>query len=166
MATNCIHNEVPKKSIAQFSSNGQRAVVETSGGKVFSFELSRPKGYRFKEEQIGFHPSMWLQGAGGEYRIRPSGNFPFRKLEGHLEFLSRVEAAIFNFKASLDPELRVDLRQRFAQGAAALLGEIPVYTAVKLQLMVFELPPEWDLTHGPTQGQAGKILEALVAKWR
>ncbi len=166
MATNCIHNEVPGESIAQFSSNGQRAVIETTDGKVFSFSMSRSKGTRFEEERAGFHASKWLQGAGGSIKMQPSGEFPFPELELHLELLSRVDSAVRYFEVSLDPDFEIETRKKYAEGAATLLGDVEVFAAVVPTFMAKPMPPEWDATHGPTEGMAGELLKAMVAKWR
>ena len=166
MKTNSIHNEVPEKSIAQFSSTGARAVVETTDGKVFSFSMSRPKGARFEEEHAGFHPGMWLQGAGGDYRIQPSGESPFTELEKHLELLSRIDDAFRSFEASLDHELSVETRQKCARKVVPLLEDDAVRAVVEPMLMANPMRPEWDVTHGPTEGKAGEILRAMVSKWQ
>lgn len=171
MATNILHNVIPSKPIAQYLNSGSRGVVETPDGKVYSYDNERPKGQRFVEEKIGFHPGMWMQPSlsaqmGNPVRITSPGDYPFTDFESHLELKSRIYDGLTNFLRSLDADFEPEDREMFARRATHLLKEDAVHEEVAPVLIRNPMPTGFDTTHGPKEGKAGEILQAMIDAWR
>ena len=172
--TNILHNDVPTEPVARWNPVDGRAVIETPDGKVYSFSLSRHRGQRAKEERIGLNASMWLQpklahDCGKPIEIREGeevGKYPFTALEEHIEFRLRVTDALDYFLVSIDSEIDPRLRKDFARKATHLLREQEVANAVEPALLNNPMPEKFDTSLGPTEGKAGEILTAMIAKWR
>lgn len=165
---NILFNEYPSQSIAQYSSLGDRGIVETADGKVFTYDVSRPVGQRFVlEKEVGLHPGMWLPRLGGiQIAIRPAGEYPFTDLEKEIELQARCHTAFRCFTMSLDPEVDVKDRTLLANQATKLIEEDAVYTTVKRALTSMRLWETAVVDHGPKEGKAGELLQAMIAKWR
>lgn len=169
--TNILHKPVPAGSICRFNPVDGRAIIETSDGKVYSYDPSKRRSRRLCEESMGFHEGMWLQTAmaaasGNDIEAIDAGEYPFTKALELIQFRLRVRDALDFFLKSLDRDLSVGLRKQCAQFATRLLAEDAVRELVEPVLIGNPLPPEFDTTHGPSRGKAGEILEVMVKKWR
>ncbi|MBP9757821.1 MAG: hypothetical protein KBD06_04435 [Candidatus Pacebacteria bacterium] len=171
MPTNILHNEYPSKPIAQYLTSGSRGIVETPDGKVYSYDNERPKGQRFVEEKLGFHPGMWLQPALSAQTMNPvkmtdPGEYPFADFELQLELKSRTYDGLTFFLRSLDTDFEPEDREMFARRATHLLKEDTVRAEVEPVLIRNPMPPGFDTTYGPKEGKAGEILQAMIDAWR
>ncbi len=168
---NILHNEPPSKSVAAYLNNGSRAFVETRCGKVFSYDNTRPKGQRFKEEALGFHPGFFMQPAlsrqlGNPVLTVDPGEYPFTDFENLMELKSRTYEALTFFLHSLNIEFEPADREMYARKATHLLKEDAVRAEVEPVLIRNPMPPNFDTTYGPKEDHAGRILQAMIETWR
>lgn len=163
---NILMNPYPRESTALYESKGDRAIIETSDGKVFSYEDSRPSGERFVEESVGFHPGMWLPKMPGIiYKRQPSGPYPFTALELRLRQLKQVYYAVELFRLTLDPDMDINVRRDCVEHVTELFDDAAIYDAARLQLMERPLPDCIDVEHSFKGGKGAELLKALREKW-
>lgn len=177
MTTNCLYNETPTEPVATFNPVDGRAIIETPGGAVYTYDPGRPRGGRVQQERAGLHAGMFLQPALAAQLGSPIeyvsgdvvGEYPFKAFQKWVEHRMEMRDALTCFLTSIDPELSIDIRQKAARKATHMLKNETIRSKVEKSLLAGAKRPgekeRWDPTYGPTEGEAGMILKKMLLEW-